>query len=102
MLRTADDKQRAELLRKPAYREALFQGDASLSGVTDLQRDRLWETELRTRFPDQMTAYDDTMSALETLGHVYDAADLALKNEFNAIGESWNEPGAKPAPTAWE
>jgi hypothetical protein len=102
MLRAADDKQRAELLRKPAYREALFQGDASLSGVSDMQYERLYETELRTRFPDQMTAYDDTTAALETLGHVYTAATTALENELKAIGEPINEPGKPTPPPSWE
>jgi hypothetical protein len=102
MMRQADDKTRAELLRKPAYREALFQGDPSLSGVSEKQYDQLWEIELRTRFPDQMTAYDDSMTAVEALGHVYDAADTALRNELKAIGEPIFEPGAPTPKPAWE
>jgi hypothetical protein len=102
MLRSADDKQRAELLRKPAYREALFQGDATLSGVSEQQYDALYENELRTRFPDQVQAYDDSMTALEALKSVYDAADTALRNEFKALGEPLQEPGAPAPKPAWE
>jgi hypothetical protein len=102
MLRQADDKQRAELLRKPAYREAAFQGDHSLSGLSGAQYDHLYETELRTRFPDQMTAWDDHNTAQEAVRHVYDAADAALRNEFKALGEPLQEPGAPAPKPEWE
>jgi hypothetical protein len=102
MLRGADDKQRAELLRKPAYREAAFQGDHSLSGLSGAQYDRLFETELRTKFPDQMQAWDDHGTAQEAVRHVYDAADEALRNEFKALGEPLHEPGAPAPKPDWE
>jgi hypothetical protein len=102
MLRGATDKQRAELLQKPAYREALFQGDATLSGVSDQQYNLMWDRELRTRFPDQMLAYDDHATAQEATRLAHEAAHTALLNELKALGEPIDEPGAPAPKPDWE
>jgi hypothetical protein len=102
LLRGASDKERAALLQKPAYREALFQGDPSLSGVSDKQHEVLWDRELRARFPDAMRAYDDHATAQEATRLAFEAAHTALLNEFKAIGEPLEEPGAPAPKPDWE
>jgi hypothetical protein len=102
MLRGATDKERAALLQKPVYRESLFQADASLSGVSDQQYNLMWDRELRTRFPDQMQAYDDHATAQEATRLAHEAAHTALINEFKALGEPIDEPGAPQPKPDWE
>jgi hypothetical protein len=102
MMRGATAKERAELLKRPAYRDALFQGDASLSGVSDEQYAMMWEHELRTKFPDAMRAYDDHSVAQDATRLAYEAAETALHNELKAIGEPIEEPGAPQPKPDWE
>jgi hypothetical protein len=102
MLRGATDKERAALLQKPAYRESLFQGDPSLSGVSEQQYEMLWDRELRSKFPDQMQAYDDHATAQEATRLAHEAAHTALINEFKALGEPLEEPGAPAPKPEWE
>jgi hypothetical protein len=103
MLRSADDKTRAELLRKAAYRQAAFEGDHSLTGLSNQQYDQLWDHELRTRFPAEMQAYDDHATAQDATRLAYEAAEAALRNEAKAIGEPLDGSRVEPTPKPdWE
>jgi hypothetical protein len=102
LLAAKDDKERESLMQKPAYRQAAFEGDHTLSGLGEQTYNRLYEAELRSKFGEQMTTADDHAVADDILGHVLNAASSALANEFKAIGEPVDEPHAPLPSTPWE
>jgi hypothetical protein len=102
-LASSDDKGRAALLKVREYREAALGGHHTLSGLSELQYRQLEESELRSKYPSEMTVTDDHARADEILGAVLDAVGAAIDNEANAIGYKPDpQPGTAPKSAAWE
>jgi hypothetical protein len=104
IFRSADAKQRNELLKSFEFRQAILADGVvpEFVGLSKSTFDHLKEQRLRERFPDDMQMADDFKIADEMVGNHLSALDMQLETERRDLGISPLGAKAKPTPDAWE
>lgn len=100
-LRSVPEKERVAMLKTHAYREAVLEQRAEISGLPQSQYDLLREAELAQKFPDVIAGTADAMEGVEIVLLALKTARRAVEAELQAAGSTVAEP-AIPAPAkAW-
>jgi hypothetical protein len=103
VLRSADPKTQADLLKQFEYRQALLADGASaaLSNIPQSTYDRLRHQRLLDRYPDTMQLGEDFKEASAIVENHLAAIDAQIETERKALGIALTEPKTK-TPEPWE
>jgi hypothetical protein len=96
-------EQRSKALAKRAYREAAMETDGAVSGISDVTYDLIFNSELASRFPSELTAISETEAALEAVSTTLETVGLAVTNELKSVeGTPVSPRRARQASEHWE
>jgi hypothetical protein len=103
VLRSADPKTQADLLKQFEFRQAAMADGAapSLSNIAPTQFERMRHQRLLDRFPNEMQMAEDFKTADELVGNHLAALDAMIETERRALGIPAVEPKTK-TPEPWE
>jgi hypothetical protein len=103
VLRSADSKAQAELLKQVEFRQAAMADGAhpSLSGIAPTQFARMRQARIAQRYPDETQMNADFQAADEIVGNHLSALDAMIETERRALGIPAVERATKPAED-WE
>jgi hypothetical protein len=103
VLRSADPKTQADLLKQFEFRQAAMVDGAaaSLSNISPTQFERMRHQRLLDRYPDEMQMNADFTQANEIVGNHLAALDAMIETERRALGIPAVEPKTK-TPDPWE